>query len=354
MTHRQVWGLIVVGALLLVTSYPPFALVQGGHEPGHQPPPDGSLAPVPGPTHVQRPAKGWSAGRVVSLVLGALMVFGGLGAAGAGITLAVLDQQARDADGFLTSPSETLSSDGFAVVSEDARIHTGGTLGRLPDRLVGDVKLSAERTGGAEVFLGIGPSADVTTYLAGVRHDTLLEAPAGGPVYRSADGGAPSKGPANAPVTIIEFSDYECPFCKRAEPTVEQVVAAYPDKVRLVYRHYPLPFHKSARPAAEAAACANAQGKFWEYHAKLFQNQNQLGADKLAAYADEVGLDKAKFSDCLAKKPYTAAIDKDLADGQKVGVNGTPAFFINGRMLSGAQPFDKFKEIIDDELASKG
>jgi hypothetical protein len=132
---------------------------------------------------------------VVSLVLGALMVFGGLGAAGAGITLAVLDQQARDADGFLTSPSETLSSDGFAVVSEDARIHTGGTLGRLPDRLVGDVKLSAERTGGAEVFLGIAPSADVTTYLAGVRHDTLLEVPAGGPVYRSADGGAPATPP---------------------------------------------------------------------------------------------------------------------------------------------------------------
>jgi protein-disulfide isomerase len=128
----------------------------------------------------------------------------------------------------------------------------------------------------------------------------------------------------------------------------------YGDKIRLVFRDYPLPFHNHARPAAEAANCANAQGKFWEYHAKLFQNQNQLGPEKLASYADEVGLDKAKFADCVSKKPYAAAIDKDMADGAKVGVNGTPAFFINGRMLSGAQPFDKFKEIIDDELASKG
>jgi protein-disulfide isomerase len=165
-----------------------------------------------------------------------------------------------------------------------------------------------------------------------------------------ADGGAPSRGPANAPVTIIEFSDYECPFCKRAEPTVEQVVAAYPDKVRLVYRHYPLPFHKTARPAAEAAACANAQGKFWEYHDKVFVAAS-LDEASLKKIAGEVGLDQAKFDTCLANKEMAKAVDKDMADASAVGVRGTPAFFINGRMISGAQPFEKFKVIIDEELA---
>jgi protein-disulfide isomerase len=175
------------------------------------------------------------------------------------------------------------------------------------------------------------------------------------PVVEVETAGRPEKGGgAKAPVTIVYFSDYECPFCSRAETVVDQVMKTYGDKIRLVFRDYPLPFHANARPAAEAASCANAQGKFWEYHAKLFANQNQLGADKLVTYAEEVGLDKAKFADCYAKKPHTAAIDKDMADAQKVGVNGTPAFFINGRMLSGAQPFEKFKEVIEDELASKG
>jgi len=104
---------------------------------------------------------------------------------------------------------------------------------------------------------------------------------------------------------------------------------------------------------AEAAACANAQGKFWEYHAKLFDNQAGLSDDKFKQLAKDVGLDSAKFDECLAKKPYADKIDQDTADGNKVGVNGTPAFFINGRMLSGAQPFEKFKEVIDAELAAK-
>jgi protein-disulfide isomerase len=127
----------------------------------------------------------------------------------------------------------------------------------------------------------------------------------------------------------------------------------YGDKIRLVYRDYPLPMHPTARPASEAAACANAQGKFWEYHAKLFANQSALAADNLKSYAKDLGLDTAKFDQCLSSdKAVKVAIDKDIVDGSKVGVNGTPAFFINGRMLSGAQPFEKFKEIIDEELAS--
>ncbi len=162
--------------------------------------------------------------------------------------------------------------------------------------------------------------------------------------------GRPSRGPEQAPITIVEFSDYECPFCKRAEPTVKKVLETYGDKVRLVYRHFPLEFHATARPAAEASACAAAQGKFWEYHDKLFASPD-LSDAKLKALAGEVGLDQAKFDECFAKKQFKADIDKDMADASSVGVTGTPAFFINGRMLSGAQPFEKFKEIIDDELS---
>ena len=171
------------------------------------------------------------------------------------------------------------------------------------------------------------------------------------PVVDVAAAGRPERGPKNASVTIIEFSDYQCPFCQKAEDVVDQVMKTYGDKIRLVYRDYPLPFHPNARPASEAAACANAQGKFWEYHAKLFHGDG-LEPEKLKTYADQVGLDRKKFDDCLEKKPFKTEIDKDVKDGEKAGVNGTPAFFINGRMLSGAQPFEKFKEVIDDELAT--
>jgi protein-disulfide isomerase len=173
------------------------------------------------------------------------------------------------------------------------------------------------------------------------------------PVVDVATAGRPEKGGgAKAPVTIITFSDYQCPFCKRGEAVVDQVVKAYGDKIRVVFRDYPLPMHPQARLAAEAASCAHAQGKFWEYHDTLFANQSALGEDKLKEYADKVGLDRAKFDTCLAEKPFSAAIDKDMLDGAKAGVSGTPAFFVNGRMLSGAQPFEKFKEVIDAELAA--
>jgi protein-disulfide isomerase len=183
------------------------------------------------------------------------------------------------------------------------------------------------------------------------RHKTTIALRA--PTVEVETAGRPERGAGpNAPITIIEFSDYECPFCSRAEAVVEQVMQAYGDKVRLVYRDYPLDMHPNARLASEAANCAHAQGKFWEYHAKLFANQRALGEENLKAYADQAGLDRGKFDECLRTKPHTAAIDKDLADGAKVGVNGTPAFFINGRMLSGAQPFERFKEVIEEELAS--
>lgn len=173
------------------------------------------------------------------------------------------------------------------------------------------------------------------------------------PVIEVSTGGRPMLGPPTAPILMIEFSDYECPFCKRAEPTVEQVLNTYKDKIKFVYRQYPLPFHQHAKPAAEAALCAGAQGKFWEYHKKVFASAS-LTEDTLKQIAKDVGVDAAKFDTCMKNHETAKDIDKDVEDGQGVGVNGTPAFFINGRMLSGAQPFEKFKEIIDAELAGAG
>jgi protein-disulfide isomerase len=173
------------------------------------------------------------------------------------------------------------------------------------------------------------------------------------PVVAVETAGRPEKGNPKAPVTIVEFSDYECPFCKRAEPTVERVLKEYPDKVRVVFRDFPLDFHPNARPAAEAAKCANLQGKFWPYHEKLFAAKDLTPAT-LKSIAGEVGLDAAKFDECVAKQATKAAVEEDIKDAAEAGVTGTPAFFVNGRMLSGAQPFEKFKEVIDEELSRQG
>jgi protein-disulfide isomerase len=162
-----------------------------------------------------------------------------------------------------------------------------------------------------------------------------------------------SKGPAAAPIEIIEFSDFQCPYCQRANPAVEQVLSTYGDRIHFVYRHFPLPNHPNARPAAEASQCAAEQGKFWPYHDRLFANPARLGAADLKQHAVELGLDASKFNACVDARKYKAQVDADTQAGQEAGVNGTPAFFVNGRMLSGAQPFEAFKRIIDDELSLK-
>ncbi len=163
----------------------------------------------------------------------------------------------------------------------------------------------------------------------------------------------PSIGPKDAPITIIEFSDFQCPFCARAAPTVKQILKEYDGKVRFVYRDFPLSFHQNAQKSAEAAECADEQGKFWEYHDKLFENQNALEISNLKQYAKDLGLDSSKFDSCLDSGKYTKEVEKDTEDGQKYGVTGTPAFFINGKLVSGAQPFKNFATIIDSELKGK-
>jgi protein-disulfide isomerase len=161
----------------------------------------------------------------------------------------------------------------------------------------------------------------------------------------------PSKGPADAKVTIVEFSDFQCPFCSRVVPTIDKIEKDYPSQVRVVFRHNPLPFHQDAPLAAEAAVAAEAQGKFWQMHDKLFANQTALKRPDLEKYAQEIGLDVGKFKDALDKGTGKPRIQQDLAAGQQIGVQGTPNFYINGRNLSGAQPYEEFKKVIDDEIS---
>jgi protein-disulfide isomerase len=167
------------------------------------------------------------------------------------------------------------------------------------------------------------------------------------------DATGPSKGPAGAPITIVEFSDYECPYCVKAEPTVRQLLAEYPGKIRLVYRDFPLPMHSRAPKAAEAAHCAGDQGKYWEMHDKLIASSTQLDPKDLKSHARDVGLDGAKFDQCLDSGEKAKVVEGHKRAGDEAGVSGTPAFFINGRMISGAQPLEAFKAIVDQELKGK-
>ena len=172
--------------------------------------------------------------------------------------------------------------------------------------------------------------------------------------YDVSDDDDPFVGPRDAPIQIIEFSEFECPYCRRGARTVLQAKEHYGELVRVVFRDFPLSFHKNSEAAAEAAQCANDQGKFWAFHDKLFENQRKLSREDLIGYAEDLELEKITFEECLNSRKYSKEIDKDREDGADAGVTGTPCFFINGIMLKGAQPFEAFEELINNELEKKG
>lgn len=187
--------------------------------------------------------------------------------------------------------------------------------------------------------------------LAGVELRILLEPPRAS--VRLA-GHEPARGPAKAPVTVVEFSDFQCPFCARSQAVLQQIQGVYGDKVRLVFKHLPLDMHKDARGAAEASLCAADQGKFWELHDWMFANINQLAKPQLIAQATALGLDVDRFTRCLTEGEKADEVNADMMAARELGITGTPAFVVNGRMVMGAQPFEAFKEVIDDEIARAG
>ena len=166
---------------------------------------------------------------------------------------------------------------------------------------------------------------------------------------------APVKGPANAPITIVEFSDFQCSYCKRVVNVLDQVLERYPDKVKLAFRDFPIVnIHPQAEKAAEAAHCAGEQGKFWEFHDLLFEKQDTIPTTNFAEHAKTLGLEVSTFQTCIDGRKYQEKVERNHAAGVKAGVSGTPAFFINGRLLSGAQPLEAFKAVIDEELERLG
>ena len=193
-----------------------------------------------------------------------------------------------------------------------------------------------------DFFQSLRAKAKVTTY---------LNPPS---VFRAdlAVSGAPFKGAERAAVTIVKFEDYQCPYCKTVQPTIAELLKKYDGKLRLVHKDLPLDeIHPQARQAAEAARCAGDQGKFWEYHDKLYANSPKAGVEELKSYAKDVGLNVASFEQCFTSGKFKGTVQKDLNEGAQLGLTGTPAFFINGREMSGAQPVEAFTAIIDEELS---
>lgn len=169
------------------------------------------------------------------------------------------------------------------------------------------------------------------------------------PRLEVATGGGQSLGPQNAPVTVVEFADFQCPYCKHAEEAVKAVQEKYGTKVRLVFMDYPLSFHAHAMDAANAGRCAADQGKFWLYRDALFADQAKLGRDELKATAKKLGLNTEQFNACLDKNEYESAIKLSIAEGNALNVRGTPTFFVDGRPLSGAP---RLEGVVNEELAS--
>jgi len=172
------------------------------------------------------------------------------------------------------------------------------------------------------------------------------------PVYEVKIDGSPYTGASDAKVTIVEFSDFQCPFCAKGAKLVDDLKKKYGEKIKVVFKNFPLPFHKDAKRAAMAALCANEQGDkyFWKLHDKMFGAQHNLSKDGLKEMAKNIGLAEKKFAECLDTNKYMAQVESDINHGKDVGVKSTPTFFVNGKVVSGALPLETFSELIDKDL----
>ena len=243
----------------------------------------------------------------------------------------------REVEDKASEPTEQELQEFYEVMKRQLR-------GAPYDAVKEQVKAEVTRRKQAELF---------TTYVEGLKTNYKVSVELAFPdlprIPVSADDD-PAIGPETAPVTIVQFAEYQCPYCGKAGEAIDQVLETYGDKVRMVYRDFPLSFHPRAIPAAVAANCAGEQGKYWEMHKLLMSDQRALEEADLTAHATTLQLDLAKWSTCREDPKQALEVKKDFEDGQAAGVSGTPAFFINGVMLSGAQPYSEFARIIDREL----
>jgi predicted DsbA family dithiol-disulfide isomerase len=181
--------------------------------------------------------------------------------------------------------------------------------------------------------------------------EILLDPPRVKPEIAAAN---PARGKADAPVVLVEYTDYQCPFCVRAQPTLQAILQRYGDSVVHVFKNLPLPMHQQAQLAAEAALCAGDQGKFWELHDWLFANKDSISLDTLTVQAGVLALDVPAFTACVNGGTHRAQVEADTAEANSFGIRGTPGFVVNGRVITGAKPLETFIAVIDDELKRKG
>jgi len=253
-----------------------------------------------------------------------------------GVTVAAMVQSEITAKVVAATPEEA------AKFFAENRARLQGDLPALQDQI--EAFLTAQR-------LQAKQQEFLQTLRGAAKIETFLAAPA---IVRSTvvTAGAPVRGSLTAPVTIVEFSDFHCPYCKRIQPVLDEVLAKYSGKVKLVFRDFPIDgLHPQARAASEAARCATEQGKFWEFHDVVFKSDPDATPATLDRIAKEIGLDLNAFTACRASGKYKAPVQASNQEGTALGITGTPTFFINGRMLVGAQPVEAFSKIIDEELA---
>ena len=211
-------------------------------------------------------------------------------------------------------------------------------LDQMKEKIADYLKSTRQQAIRQELIASLKEKAQVKVMLEPPRTEISLD----GAAYEIQDG---EKG-----IVMIEFSDYQCPYSKRAQETVHRILDTYKGKIHYAFFDFPLAFHANAMKAAEAARCAGEQGKYAEYGKKLFENQANLGVEDLKKYAEELGLDKQAFDSCLDSGKFAEKVHESIQKGNLAGVSGTPAFFINGIMITGAQPFESFQEVIDSEL----
>jgi len=257
--------------------------------------------------------------------------------------LSVADYVKREVNDKATADINDATAKKFYDENKDKipALKSAGSYDKIKDRLIAALRQRDAQQLHEQLMARLRKEADAKILLVPPRVSVDLSA------------GHPTLGPDDAQVKVIEFGDFQCPFCKRSEDAVKSIRQKYGNRVQLVYMDFPLSFHPNAMPAANAARCAQAQGKFWQYHDALFADQSKLAPKDLKATAKSLGLDTAKFDACFDKDQYSQSIQQDLEEGHKLNVSGTPTFFIDGRELVGAQPTESFVSIIDQELAKK-
>jgi len=249
-------------------------------------------------------------------------------------SLAVEQLLKLEVDGKIVAPNVAEIEPVYEGVSER---YPGMTKDQALNEIAESMRRSRISARYAEFVRELKRAAGVQVYIQPPRADVKAE--------------GPSLGNANAPVTIVEFSDFECPFCGHVVETLKKIESTYGDKVRVVFRDYPLVIHRTAKRAAEASHCAEDQGKFWEMHDKLFSKGGPIQDADIYRYAQQIKLDHDQFDQCLTSGKFKDAYKTSQDEGTRVGVQSTPTFFINGRLIVGAASYDAFARVIDDELS---